>query len=305
MPDQHVDAVRSFNRFYTSKIGILQNTYLNSPFSLAEVRVLYELAHRDAPTATELTRELGLDPGYLSRILLRFEQSGLISRKPSEADKRQIRLSLKKKGKNAIAALEASSQQEIGDLLNKLPPSDQDRVVEAMHTIEGLLGNRAEPKVPYILRPHRPGDIGWIIHRHGVLYAKEYGWDEHFEALVAEVAAKFIQNLDAKKERSWIAEREGRIAGCVFLVKVTDELAKLRLLLVEPEARGLGIGSRLVGECIRFARQAGYKKMTLWTNDVLHAARRIYERAGFQLVREERHHGFGHDLVSQDWDLVL
>ncbi|HLJ50876.1 MAG TPA: bifunctional helix-turn-helix transcriptional regulator/GNAT family N-acetyltransferase [Bryobacteraceae bacterium] len=305
MLDRRVESVRGFNRFYTFKIGILRNGYLNSPFSLAEVRVLYELAHRDAPTATELGRELGIDPGYLSRILARFEKGGFISRKPSQSDKRQVRLTLKKKGKDAIGALEASSQQEIGALLGKLPDVDQERVVEAMRTIETLLGNGMEPKAPYVLRPHQPGDIGWIVHRHGVLYAKEYGWDEHFEALVAEVAAGFIQKFDAKKERCWIAERDGRILGCVFLVRATDELAKLRLLLVEPEARGLGLGTRLVDECIRFARQVGYKKMTLWTNDVLHAARRIYERAGFQLVKESRGHDFGHDHVFQDWDLVL
>src|SRR5579872_250153 len=305
MLDRRVESVRGFNRFYTFKIGILRNGYLNSPFSLAEVRVLYELAHRDAPTATELGREIGIDPGYMSRIMARFEKGGFISRKPSQSDKRQVRLTLKKKGKDAIGALEASSQQEIGALLGKLPDVDQERVVEAMRTIETLLGNGMEPKAPYVLRPHQPGDIGWIVHRHGVLYAKEYGWDEHFEALVAEVAAGFIQKFDAKKERCWIAERDGRILGCVFLVRATDELAKLRLLLVEPEARGLGLGTRLVDECIRFARQVGYKKMTLWTNDVLHAARRIYERAGFQLVKESRGHDFGHDHVFQDWDLVL
>jgi DNA-binding MarR family transcriptional regulator/GNAT superfamily N-acetyltransferase len=303
--DQRVDAVRRFNRFYTKQIGVLHEGLLGSPFSLTEVRVLYELAHREKPTATELGKELGLDAGYLSRILRGFKKRGLVTKMPSKADGRQSLLSLTARGRKTFAPLNTRSSDEVAAMLRKLPAVEQSRLIEAMHTIEELLGGRPEPKVPYLLRPHQPGDMGWVVHRHGVLYAQEYGWNEQFEALVAEIAAKFIKEFDPKLERCWIAEREHEIVGSVFLVKQSAEVARLRLLLVEPKTRGLGIGSRLVNECIRFARQVGYRTITLWTNDVLHAARHIYEKAGFRLVREEPHHSFGHDLIGETWELAL
>ena len=302
---RRVGDVRHFNRFWTRQIGVLREEYLESPFSLTEVRVLYELAHGEETTASELGEELGLDAGYLSRILRGFEKHGLIHKRPSEADGRRRLLRLTDRGREAFAPLEARSRSEIGAMLGGMSITGQERLVGAMRTIERLLSARPEPVVPYLLRPHQPGDMGWVVHRHGVLYAREYGWDERFEALVAEIVAKFIQQYDPSLERCWIAERDGEIVGCVFLVRESEEIAKLRLLLVEPEARGLGIGSRLVEECIRFARQAGYLKITLWTNDVLNSARRIYEGMGFQLVHEKPHHSFGHDLVGQTWELML
>jgi DNA-binding MarR family transcriptional regulator/GNAT superfamily N-acetyltransferase len=300
-----VDAVRSFNRFYTKQIGVLHEGLLGSPYSLTGVRVLYELAHREEPTAAELGKELGLDAGYLSRILRGFEKRGLVARVRSRTDGRQSLLSLTANGKKAFAPLNARSHDEVAGMLGRLSAAEQDRLIGAMRAIEMLLGARPEPKVPYLLRPHQPGDMGWIIHRHGALYAQEYGWDETFEALVAEIAAKFIQSFDPKRERCWIAEREGEIVGSVFLVRRSKTVGKLRLMYVEPRARGLGIGSRLVEECIRFARQAGYRKMVLWTNSVLAAARHIYEKAGFRLVHEEPHHSFGHDLIGETWELKL
>ena len=302
---RRVAAVRRFSRFYTRQIGLLHERLLRSPFSLTEVRVLYELAHHDEPTATDLGRELGIDAGYLSRILRRFEKQRLINRKPSTADGRQILLRLTKRGQEAFATLDARAGDEIGAMLVGLTGAEQRRVLEGMRTIERLLGPPPERKASYLLRPHQPGDMGWVVHRHGVLYAKEYGWDEQFEALVAAIVAKFIQHFDPRRERCWIAEIEGAIVGSVFLVKQSKTVAKLRLLYVEPEARGLGLGTRLVNECVRFARQAGYRKITLWTQSVLHAARHIYEEAGFQLVHEEPHHSFGHDLIAETWELEL
>jgi DNA-binding MarR family transcriptional regulator/N-acetylglutamate synthase-like GNAT family acetyltransferase len=303
--DRHVAAVRRFNRFYTQKIGVLEEGLLRSEFSLAESRVIYELAQRDRPTASELAKDLGLDAGYLSRILRSFERRGLVAKEPSETDGRQSLLSLTDAGRDAFAGLNARSRDEISALLGTLTEAEQARLLDAMHTVETLLGARPETRAPYLLRSHQPGDIGWVIHRHGVLYAREYGWDETFEALVAEIGSKFIKEFDPKRERCWIAEKDGEIVGSVFLVRQSDEVAKLRLLYVEPEARGLGIGRRFVAECIRFARQAGYRTITLWTNDVLTAARRIYEDAGFRLVRQEPHHSFGRDLVSETWELAL
>ncbi len=303
--DQCVEAVRRFNRFYTRQIGVLRDGLLSSPFSLAEARVLYELAHREKPAASELGRELGLDAGYLSRILRGFEKRGLIEKGPSETDGRQSLLWLTEQGREAFALLNARSRDEIGAMLSGLPTAQQDRLTEAMRTIESLLGIPPEQKASYLLRPPQPGDMGWVVNRHGVLYAREYGWDERFEALVAEIVATFIRNYDPKRERCWIAEKDGENVGSVFLVASSKTVAKLRLLLVEPKARGLGIGARLVGECVRFARQADYRKITLWTNDVLYAARHIYEAAGFRLVHEEPHHSFGHDLNGQTWELKL
>jgi DNA-binding MarR family transcriptional regulator/N-acetylglutamate synthase-like GNAT family acetyltransferase len=303
--DRRAGDVRHFNRFWTRQIGVLREGYLESPFSLTEVRVLYELAHREETTASELGEELRLDAGYLSRILRGFEEHDLIYKRPSETDGRRRLLRLTERGREAFAPLDARSRSEIGAMLGDMSIAEQERLVGAMRTIERLLSGRPDLVVPYLLRPHQPGDMGWVVHRHGVLYAREYGWDEHFEALVAEIVAKFIQQYDPRLERCWIAERDGEIVGCVFLVRESEEIAKLRLLLVEPEARGLGIGSRLVEECIRFARKTGYQKITLWTNDVLISARRIYEAMGFRLVQEKPHHSFGHDLVGQTWELML
>jgi len=303
--DQRVAAVRRFNRFYTRQIGLLQESYLKSQFSLSQVRVLYELAHRERPTATELGRELGLDPGYLSRILRLFERRGLLKRTPSKADGRQSHLFLTARGQAAFAPLNTRSREEIGSMLRALRARDQIRLVDSMHAIEGVLGAQPEKKVPYLLRPHRPGDMGWVVSRHGALYAQEYGWDETFEALVAGIVKKFIEHYDHRKERCWIAEKDGEPVGSVFVVKQSATVAKLRLMLVEPKARGLGIGARLVDECVRFAGQTGYGKITLWTNSVLRAARRIYKEAGFRLIRQERHRSFGHDLVGETWDLKL
>ena len=302
---QRVAAVRRFNRLYTKQIGVLHEKLLRSPFSLTEARVIYELAHHEQTTATELSNELGLDPAYLSRILHRFKRQGLLDRRLSETDGRQSLLWLTEQGQEAFATLNARSYNEIEAMLNRLPVEDQGRLVEAMCTIEKLLGVGPEHKGPYILRPHQPGDMGWVVHRHAVLYTEEYGWDEQFEALVASIVAEFIQHYDPKRERCWIAEKDGEKIGSVFLVKKSDTVAKLRLLLIEPKARGLGIGTRLVDECMRFARQVGYQKMTLWTNSILLAARHIYEKKGFRLVLEEPHHSFGHDLVGETWELEL
>jgi DNA-binding MarR family transcriptional regulator/N-acetylglutamate synthase-like GNAT family acetyltransferase len=303
--DRQIEAVRRFNRFYTQQIGILQEKLLRSPFSLVEARVIYELAQHTETTATELANTLGLDRGYLSRTLSGFKRQGIIDRKPSKADARQSLLRLTRRGREAFAFLNARSQEEIQGMLGQLSTTDQNHLIQAMNAIQSLLGGKPQTKVPYILRPHQPGDMGWIVHRHGVLYSREYGWDERFEALVAGIVAKFIDNYDPKRERCWIAERDGEIVGSLFLVTKSKTMAQLRLLLVEPKARGLGIGKRLVSECLRFARLAGYKKITLWTNSVLDAARHVYQEAGFQLVEEERHHSFGHDLIGQNWTLDL
>jgi DNA-binding MarR family transcriptional regulator/GNAT superfamily N-acetyltransferase len=283
----------------------LHEGLLDSPFSLTEVRVLYELAHREQPVASELVKELGLDPGYLSRILGRFKAKRLVESMPSPEDGRLNILRLTKKGKDAFAPLNERAHVEIRTMLARLSDNDQVRLVEAMESIMGLLSPGTKSKTPYLLRPHQPGDMGWVVHRHGVLYAREYGWDETFEALVATIVAKFIQNFDPKRERCWMAEVDGNVIGSVFLVKESETVSKLRLLLVEPEVRGLGIGKRMVNECIRFAKQAGCGKMMLWTNHVLIAARRLYEETGFKLVHEEPHHSFGHDLVGETWELDL
>ena len=301
---ERVEAVRRFNRFYTRQIGVLQERLLRSTFSLTEARVLYELAHRDQPTATELGRELGLDTGYLSRILRSFRKRRLIKREVSESDARQNLVSLTERGTEAFRTLNARSSEEIATLLQDLPVMRQNRLINAMRTIEELLGGKPE-RTSYLLRPHQPGDMGWIVHRHGVLYAQEYGWDEQFEALVAGIVAEFIQRFDPKRERCWIAEQDGDIVGSVFVVNQSMKVARLRLLLVEPKARGQGLGGRLVSECLRFARQVGYRKVTLWTNNVLHAARHLYESAGFRLVHQEPHHSFGHDLIAETWELKL
>lgn len=302
---KRIDAVRQFNRFYTQKIGVLHEGLLSSPFSLTEVRVLYELAHRERPVASELGKDLGLDPGYLSRILSSFKTKKFIDRKPSEQDGRQSILRLTEKGQTAFAPLNDRARDEISILLGALNEGDQIRLVQAMESIKELLSTGPKNKTPYLLRPHQPGDMGWVVHLHGMLYAQEYGWDDTFEALVAGIVAKFIQDFDPKRERCWIAEIDGEIVGSVFLVRESETVSKLRLLIIHPKARGLGIGKRMVNECLRFARQAGYRKTMLWTNNVLLAARHIYETLGFKLVLEEPHHSFGHDLVGETWELEL
>ena len=304
--DNRVAIVRRFSRFYTRKIGVLHEGLLGSPLSLAEGRVIWELAQRVRATASELAAELGLDTGYLSRILAGFEGRGLIERRPSQRDGRRVVIALSEAGQALYATIDARSREAVAAMLGELDGADQGRLVAALDTAERVLAPGRKGGGPaYILRPHQPGDIGWIIHRHGALYAEEYGLDVTFEALVARIAAGFIENFDAARERCWIAERQGTVAGAVLLVKESEEVAKLRLLYVEPRARGLGIGSRLVAECIRFAREGRYRKITLWTNDVLVAARHIYQAAGFRLVYQEPHRSFGRDLVGQVWELPL
>lgn len=278
---------------------------MRSPFSLTEARVIYELAQHEEVTARALSDELGLDAGYLSRILRGFRHKGLVERRPSKTDGRQSMLRLTDRGQETFAKLNHDSRLEVESMLAKLSEEEQLRLVGSMRALEDLLGAAPEARVPYILRPHQPGDMGWVVHRHGVLYAQEYGFDERFEALVAEIVAKFIQDLDPSRERCWIAEKDGENVGSVFLVKKSDEVAKLRLLIVEPRARGLGIGKRLVDECLRFARRVGYRTVTLWTNDVLHAARHIYEQTGFRLVERKPHAMFGESLVGETWEKEL
>ena len=304
---RRVADVRRFNRFYTRQIGVLREGLLESPFSLTEVRVMHELAHHEGTTATHLSAELALDAGYLSRLLRDLQNDGLVEARPSEADGRRKLLSLTEQGMETYAGLNAASNREVEAMLDRLSRTEQRRLVDAMRDIENLLGAPPEHRVSYILRPHRAGDMGWIVHRHGVLYNREYGWDERFEALVAEIVATFIQSFDPKRDRCWVAERGGEAVGSVFLVRhpERDRVARLRLLLVEPKARGLGIGRRLVEECTRFARQAGYERITLWTNSVLDAARHLYVREGYELIDESPHHSYGHDLVGQTWELEL
>lgn len=303
--EKSVEVVRGFNRFYTNAIGVLREGHLDSPFSLSEVRVLYELARREGTTAAELAADLRLDAGYLSRMLQGFQRRGLIDRRPSESDGRRSLLSLTAKGRKTFAPLDAKAREEIRALLSPLSAADRGRLLESMTTIQRLLGSPVQEEGPYLLRNHQPGDMGWVVHQHGVLYSREYGWDDTFEALVARIVADFLDHFDPKAERCWIAEKDGEIVGSVFLVRKSKTVGQLRLLLVDPRARGLGLGSRLIDECERFARQAGYRKIVLWTNHVLADARRLYEKAGYRLVKEEPHHSFGHDLVGQTWELGL
>jgi DNA-binding MarR family transcriptional regulator/N-acetylglutamate synthase-like GNAT family acetyltransferase len=301
--ERRIAAVRRFSRFYTRTIGALREGLLHSSFSLAEARVLYELNQRPGTTATELGRDLNLDPGYLSRILQRLDGLGLLVRCSSAIDRRQSLLSLTDAGRAAFAPLDQRSREEVGALLAPLPEPAQASLVEAMARIELLLGS-GRPR-PWLLRQHRAGDIGWVIARHGVLYAEEYGFDSRFEVLVARVASDFLARHDPRTERCWIAECDGVNVGSVFLVRKSAQEAKLRLLIVEPAARGLGIGRRLVAECIGFARSAGYRKIALWTNEALVAARAIYQRAGFRLVASQPHSDFGPTMVGEDWELRL
>lgn len=307
-PNVRVQAVRRFNRFYTGQIGVLTDGLLESPFSLAEVRVLYELAHRQNPLASSIAHDLGLDAGYLSRILRDFVARRLVERRRSACDGRQSPLSLTALGRKTFLALDRRANEQVRKMLGRLPASGQARLVTAMDTVEALLDSPRGEKphaAAYSLRAHRPGDMGWVVHRHGALYWQEYGYNEEFEALVARIVGEFIPHFDPACEHCWIAEREGERVGSVFLVKKSKSVAKLRLLLVEPSARGMGIGRRLVEECMHFARRAGYNKITLWTQSHLDAARRIYKNAGFQLMHTEAHHSFGMDLVAETWDLYL
>ena len=296
------EAVRAFNRFYTSRIGVVREGYLQSRFSLTEARVLYELAQTDGLTATQIGSALDLDAGYLSRMLRRFEQDGLLSRDPSPTDRRQSVLTLTEAGREAFAPLDQRSRQEIGAMLSALPEPAQEAVVGGMQTIARLLDG---PASGWTTRDLAPGDIGWVIERHGALYAAEYNFNHKFEALVAQIAGAFLAEHDPARERGWIAERDGVRLGSVFLMRKTDDIGKLRLLLVEPSARGLGIGKRLVDDCIAFAREVGYRRMTLWTNDILVAARGIYRAAGFRLVTREPHRDFGPPMVGEEWELEL
>ncbi|MPZ37289.1 MAG: GNAT family N-acetyltransferase [Rhizobiales bacterium] len=301
-PDR-IASVRRFNRFYTQRIGVLREAWLDSPFSLTEARVLYEVGQRAGTTASEIGAELGLDAGYLSRMLRRFHKDGLIRKQISPDDARQTLLSMTAQGRKAFAPLETHARQQVGAMLARLGPHDQDRLVSAMGAVETLLAGA--PTLDVVLREPRAGDFGWIVARHAILYAQEYQWDEKFEALCAQIVADFINNFDLTCERGWIAERNGEPVGSVLLAKDTPEVARLRLLLVEPSARGLGIGKRLTDECISFARQCGYRRITLWTHSVLTAARHIYERAGFRLTSSEPRKSWGQDVISEHWDLML
>lgn len=303
--ERRVAEVRKFNRFYTKQIGALGEHYLDSQFSLAETRVLYELAHRDESTAKDLCAELDMDAGYLSRILRVFEERGLIKRVASKKDARQQLIVLTAKGRKEFSPLDRGAYEGVVELLEPLPNDKQEEVTLAMNVIRKALGDEIPKSNSYVIRSPIPGDMGWVVYRHGTLYSQEYGWDERFEALVAGIVADYMKQHDPSREASWIAEKDAKNVGSVFLVRHSDEIAKLRLLIVEPDTRGLGIGARLVEECIRFAKQSGYKKIQLWTNSCLHSARKIYERVGFQLIEESPHSMFGEGLIGQTWELVL
>ena len=305
-PDDPVQTIRRFNRFYTRQIGVLHEHLLESEFSLTEVRVLYEIVHRQNLTAKDLCQDLGLDRGYVSRMLQNFEAHGWITTEAAPDDRRRQFLSLTAKGHKVFDPLERRSSDEVAAMLARLAPSQQKKFLAAIHDIESVLEPSKLPATPYIVRQHRPGDMGWVVQRHGELYWQEYHYDERFEALVAEIVAEFIQNLDPNHERCWIAEKDGERVGCIFLVKKSATVSKLRLLLVEPSARGLGIGKRLVEECIRFASDAGYKKIVLWTQSELTTARGIYKAAGFKPVSEERHDSWSRkNLVAETWEIKL
>ena len=301
--DHQIAAVRAFNRFYTRKLGVLDQQLLKSPYSLSEARVLYELAHREDLSAKEIGAELGLDAGYLSRIVQNFDEAGFISREPLPTDRRQYRLSLTAKGRQAFAKLDRSTNDDVAAMLERLPPGGNARLIAAMADIQRLLGSAAAR--PATLREPRPGDMGWVVQSHGALYAREYGFDASFEGLVAEITAKFLASYDASRERCWIAEIDSAQVGSIFLVRHSDDVAKLRLLLIDPAGRGQRLGHRMVAECVAFAKACGYRKITLWTQSILLAARSIYEKAGFRLVATEPHRSFGQDLVGETWELEL
>ncbi len=303
--EHSINDIRDFNRFYTRQIGVLNEGLLKSPYSLTEARVLLELAKRQTTTAGALARDLALDPGYLSRILFKFKHLSYVSQVISDEDKRRSLLTITAQGRQAFGRLDQASHDEIKDMIADLNPVEQRRLIAAMGTIRDILDPDRAHQAAFVLRPNQPGDMGWVTYRQGYLYWQEYGWDETFEVMLAGITASFIENFQPAWERCWIAERSGDILGSAFVVKQSDEVAKLRMLYVEPAARGLGLGRTLVEECVRFARGKGYKTLTLWTNDILDAARHIYEAQGFTLVAEEKHHSFGVDLVGQNWDLKL
>lgn len=304
LPDE-INTVRQFNRFFTRQIGVLREGLLHSSYSLTEARLIFELAHCPNATASDLGQALGLDAGYLSRLLTKLEQQNLIERTRSDDDGRQRWINLTEPGQAVFALLDSRSSDEVAEMLAELSDSNRLRLIEAMHTIEEILDHGFKYAEPFYLRHHEAGDMGWVISQHGWSYHQEYGWDDSFEALVAQICVDFITHYDAAKERCWIAEMQGERVGSIFCVNAGDDVAKLRLLLVDPKARGLGLGTRLVKEALRFARRAGYQQAVLWTNDILVEARQIYEKLGFQLVEEDQHHSFGHDLVGQTWALPL
>jgi DNA-binding MarR family transcriptional regulator/GNAT superfamily N-acetyltransferase len=296
--------VRAFNRFWTKHIGLLNAGLLETPYSLTEARIIFELAQVDTMDLLRLRQELDLDAGYLSRIMNRFKENGLVEAEASSSDGRRQVVRLTDEGRAVFHDLDARSVRQIEGMLSGFSEEEQSRLITAMKTIREMFNGR--PRLArYVIRPLRPGDLGWVVHRHGVIYAQEYAWDETFEALVARVVAEYVEKRDDRRDNAWIAEIDGDAVGCVFCVKKDENVAQLRLLLVESRARGMGIGARLVDECIRFAKLAGYKEITLWTNDALASARHIYEAAGFRLVNEQAHHSFGHELVGQDWVLAL
>jgi DNA-binding MarR family transcriptional regulator/GNAT superfamily N-acetyltransferase len=308
--DSPVAEVRAFTRFYTAVIGVLDEGLLGTPYSVTEARVLFELAQSDATDVVDLRRGLRLDSGYMSRIAARLEADGLVTRAPSGRDARRQVLALTPRGREVFADLDARSADQVAHLLDKLGEADQERLVTAMGTVRSLLGAAQGDGLPatartVVLREPGPGDLGWVVARHGSVYAAEYGWNAEFEGLVARIVADYAAAHDPRREAAWIAELDGEPVGCVFCVARDDTTAQLRILLVDPAARGLGIGAGLVAECLRFATAAGYESMMLWTNDVLTSARRIYEAAGFRLVEEEPHHSFGQDLVGQVWERRL
>ena len=304
-PAQRVAAVRRFNRFYTQHLGVLQDGWLDSPFSLSEARVLYEIRERGRATATGIARDLGLDAGYLSRILRRFHKSGLIRKEVSPDDARQSFLSIAARGRKAFDPLERRTERQVGAMLGRLSAPEQDSLVAAMRAVETMIAPQQKAESDITLRQPRPGDLGWVVARHAELYRREYGWADNFEGLCAQIVADFASKFDPKCDRCWIAEMDGRNVGSVFLVKDSEKVARLRLLLVDPAARGRGLGTRLTDECVRFARQSGYRSITLWTHSVLTAARHTYERAGFRLTSSEKRKSFGRAVVSEHWDMTL
>lgn len=310
-PSSDIALVRSFNRDYTRRIGALCEGYLDSPFSLTEARLIYEIAQREGITATDLIQQLTLDPGYVSRTLKSLQAKGLLKRQASKADGRRWHLQLTPAGKRAFAKLDSRSQQQVEGMLSELDGAKRVAVLNGMRALQAELSERPSAESAsragsgVSLRPHQPGDMGWVIEQHGALYSKEYGWTIEFEALVADIAAEFIRRFDPARERAWIAERDGQRLGCIFLVAKNRTTAKLRLLLVLPDARGLGLGRKLVAECVQFAREAGYRKVVLWTQQNLTAARHLYSEAGFRKVAEEPNHSFGKDLISETWELDL
>ncbi|MGG4166481.1 helix-turn-helix domain-containing GNAT family N-acetyltransferase [Rossellomorea vietnamensis] len=303
--EDRINAIRRFNRFITRQIGVLREGLLHTPYSPTEARIIFELANNEILTASELINDLGLDAGYLSRMITSLEGKGIVEKTRSKSDGRQRLLHLTSEGQSAFELLDKRSRDEVTDMLDDLEEKDQQRLFKAMQTIEDIFSEGLKYSQPYVLRPHEPGDMGWITHRHGVIYAEEYGWDERFEALVAQIVSDFLRNYNPKKERCWIAEMDGEIVGSVFVTQDNEKVARLRLLMVEPKARGLGLGTRLVEECIRFSKRNGYEKLVLWTNSVLEAARHSYKKLGFELVEEEKHHSFGHELVGETWEKSL